>query len=88
MREMTCIRQLDIAISMDYDSDGSLKAEYLLFDGTFKRCPGFVTLAAHVYMDVSCHIVKLFTIETNSESVECISLCWRLFNEALSERLG
>ena len=84
----TSKRQLDIAISMDCDENGPLKDEYMFFDGTFKRCPGFVTLAGHVFMDISCQIVKLFTMETDSESTECVSLCWRLFNEALSERLG
>ena len=39
---------LQLAIDMDKDKDGMLNDEYAFFDGTFKRCPGYVTLACHV----------------------------------------
>ena len=48
----------------------------LFFNGTFKRCPGFVTLACHIYMGIIGQIVKLFTMETESE---CVALCWKPF---------
>ena len=62
----TSKRQLDIAISMDCDGNRPLRDEFTFFDGTFKRCPGFVTLAGHLFMEVSCQNAELFTMETDS----------------------
>ena len=65
-----------------------LSREYAYFDGTFKRCPGYATLACHVYIEVLGTIVKIFTMETESESTECTELCWKLFNAAMREFTG
>ena len=51
-------REIKFKFSMDCDRKGPLKDEYLFFDGTFKRCSGFITLCGHVFMNVSGQIVK------------------------------
>ena len=81
----TSKRQLKIAISMDENGDGALSSEFCFFDGTSKRCPEYVTLAGHVYFPHTGEMVKLFTMETESESTECVALCLTIFNEALKE---
>lgn len=75
---------LDLALAMDKDANGLLREEYAYFDGTFKRSPGFVTLACHVYVKVFQSMVKLLTMESEFENTDCTELCWNLFNEALS----
>ena len=62
---------LQLATWMDKDKDGLLRDEYAYFDGTYKRCPGYVTLSCHVYVEVISMLVKLFSMETESESAEC-----------------
>ena len=86
---------LELAVSMDKDRGSMLSREYAFFDGTFKRCPGYVTLACHVYIYIYIYrkkcwgtIVKIFTMETESESPECTELCWKLFNAATREFTG
>ena len=37
---------------MHCDGNDSLNVEYCYADGTFKRCPGFVTLSAFVYVEL------------------------------------
>ena len=54
---------LDLALSMDKDEDGLLNKEYAFYDGNFKRCPGYVTLACHVYVDLLKCMVTLFPME-------------------------
>lgn len=55
---------------MNYDGSDFLNSEYCFAGGTFKRCPGFVTLSAFVYVTLLKKIVKLCTMEVESESVE------------------
>ena len=35
---------LQLALAMDKDQNGMLSGEYAFFDGSFKRCPGFVCI--------------------------------------------
>ena len=37
--------QIQLVTAMDRDGTGFLNGEYYFADGTFKRCPGFVTLS-------------------------------------------
>ena len=66
--------QAQLAVAMDRDGDNFLSDEYCFFDGTFKRCPGFVTLAAHVYVELLRKIVKIATMECKSESTETMNM--------------
>ena len=56
-----------------------------VFYGTFKRRPGFITLAAHVYVELLRKIVKIATMECESESTETIIIFWSLLNEVLEK---
>ena len=58
------------------------------FDGTFKRFPGFITLAAHVYLELLRKIVKIATMECESESTETMIIFWSLLNEVLEKFTG
>ena len=40
---------LRLPMLMARDKGVILSTAYAYFDGTFKRCPGYVTLACHVY---------------------------------------
>ena len=79
---------LDVALEMNMNSDGLLEDEFAYYDGHFKRCPGFATLACHVYVEVIQIMVKLFSMETEMESTECAEISWTLFNKALREHIG
>ena len=41
--ERSCT-QVDLLLSMNCNGSNFLNGEYCFIDGTFKRCPGFVTL--------------------------------------------
>jgi hypothetical protein len=58
------------------------------FDGTFKRCPGFVTLGAHVYVELLRKVIKIATMECESESTETMIIFWSLLNEVLETFTG
>ena len=77
--------QADLAIYMNCEEDGLLNGEYCFADGTFKRCPGFVTLSAFVYVGLLRRIVKICTMEAESESTENWIIFWNLLNQVLSE---
>ena len=59
--------------------------KYCFFDGTFKRCPGFVTLGAHVYVEILRKVVKIATIECKTETM---IIFWTLLNEVLEQFTG
>ena len=80
--------QIELALAMDKDGEGFVCNEYAYFDGTHKRCPDYITLCCHVYVDVLNMTVKLFTMETEDEGEECTILCWNLFNSAIQEYTG
>lgn len=62
---MKCSKvQLKLAIEMN---DGYLKNEYCFLDGTFKRCPGYVTLGLFVYVPILRKMVKICSMECESE---------------------
>ena len=75
---------------MDRDGDNFLFDKYcFFFDGTFKRCPGFITLAAHVYVELLQKIVKIVTtMECESESTETMIIFWSLLNKVLEKITG
>jgi hypothetical protein len=80
--------QAQLAVAMDRESNDFLSDEYCFLDRTFKRCPGFVTLGAHVYVDLLQKIVKIATMECESESTETMTIFWSLLNEVLETFTG
>ena len=82
--KMSCT-QADLSLSTNCDGSDFLNGEYRFADGTFKRCPGFVTLSPFVYVGLLRKIVKLSTMEVESESAENWTIFWNLFNQVLSE---
>ena len=62
--------QAQIALAMNQDSNLFLKGEYCFADGTFKRYADFVTLEAYTYVGLLRKIVKLCSMEAESESAE------------------
>lgn len=75
--------QAKLAVAMDQDGEDFLRDEYCYFDGTFKRCPGFITLGAHVYVEILRKVVKIATMECETESTETMIIFWNLLNEVL-----
>ena len=69
--------QLRLACAM---AEGFLKNEYCFCDGTHKRCPDFVTLGVFVFVPVLKRIVKICSMEAESESSENWAKLWTLFN--------
>ncbi len=80
--------QAKLAVAMDQDHADFLCDEYCYFDGTFKRCPGFVTLGAHVYVEILRKVVKIATMECETESTETMVIFWNLVNEVLEAFTG
>ena len=66
---------------MDENSKGMLHNEYCFADGTLKRVRDDVTLSAYVYVPLLRKMVKLATMEVESEHTSNWSLFWRFFNE-------
>ena len=62
--------QAQITLAMNQDSNLFLNGEYYFADGTFKRCADFVTLEAYTYVGLLRKIVKLCSMEADSESAE------------------
>ena len=54
----------------DRDGTGFLNDEYCFVDGTFKKCPRFVILPVYVYVGLLRKIIKLATMEAESENTE------------------
>ena len=80
--------QAKLAVTMDQDRADFLCDEYCYFDGTFKRCSGFVTLGAHVYVEILRKVVKIATMECETESTETMVIFWNLVNEVLEAFTG
>ena len=80
--------QAKLAVAMDEENDDFLCDKYCFFDGTFKRCPGFVTLGAHVYVEILRKVVKIATMECETESTETMIIFWTLLNEVLEQFTG
>eukprot|EP00111_Clytia_hemisphaerica_P016492 TCONS_00048875-protein len=80
--------QADIAYEMDENKGGMLNGEYCYIDGTFKRCKGYVTLAAYVYLGLLRKMVKLATMEAETEHADNWTKFWHLFNEVLEKHKG
>ena len=68
--------QTQIALAINQDSNLFLNGEYCFADSTFKRCPDFVTLEAYAYVCLLGKMVKLCSIEAESESVENWVIFW------------
>ena len=62
-----CKVQLRLACAMN---DGFLLEEYCFCDGTYKRCPQYVTLGVFVLVPVLRRMVKICTRETVGEGTE------------------
>ena len=75
--------QAQIVLAKNQDSNLFLNGEYCFADGTFKRCPDFVTLAAYNYVGPLRKMVKFCSMEAEFESAENWIIFWRLFNEML-----
>ena len=78
----------EIALAMDRKKDTYMKGSYCYADGTFKRCTGFVTISVYVYVDMLRKIVKLCTMECESESEQNWTILWTNFNAVLREVSG
>ena len=68
--------QTQIALAINQDSNLFLNGEYCFADSTFKRCPDFVTLEAYAHVCLLGKMVKLCSIEAESESVENWVIFW------------
>ena len=78
-----------LAIDMDqYGPEHLLQSEDTHFDGCHFLCTGYKTLALFVYHMAMHHILRLVTMEVESESTQEISLFWELFNEILTKIKG
>jgi len=66
--------QLRMALDMDKDTDGILSNEVCFADGNHKRCPGCITLTLWVYHPLLRQIVKLTTLETETEGKENVTI--------------
>ncbi|CAB3993049.1 Hypothetical predicted protein [Paramuricea clavata] len=76
---------LNIALNMQQSADHFMRKEYCYFDGTHSRCHGLKTLTLWTYHPLLRKLVKLATMDCERENQECISLFWKLWNDALSE---
>lgn len=76
---------LNIALNMHQSKDHFMREEYCYFDGTHGRCHGLKTLTLWTYHPLLRKIVKLATMDCERENQECITLFWKLWNDALSE---
>lgn len=79
--------QAKLAAAMDRHNREFLSEEYCYFDGTFKRCPGYVTLSAFVYVSILQRTVKLATMECEQENADMMIIFWNNFNEVISKYL-
>ncbi|XP_066916243.1 uncharacterized protein [Clytia hemisphaerica] len=80
--------QADLAYAMDENRDGILNGEYCYADGTFKRTKTFVTLAVYVYVGLLKKMIKLATMEADSEHTDNWVIFWTLFNEVVEKKNG
>ena len=69
-------------MNMD-NPEAFLNGVYCFADGTFKRFPGFLNLAAFVYVEILRKTVKLCTMKAKTEGAENWTICWKLFNDVI-----
>ena len=68
--------QAQNALAMNQNSNLFLNGEYCFVDGTYERCPDFVTLAACTYACLLRKMVKFRSMEAESESAENRMIFW------------
>jgi hypothetical protein len=78
-------QQLQFLVEMD---DGFLCEQTAYGDGTFKRCPGFVTLGLYVYIPVFRKHVKVVTMECEKEDTTNWLIFWSQVNKMLESYTG
>jgi hypothetical protein len=83
----TSSTKLQMAHHMDKDGDHFLSEEYCFFDGKQQRCRNFTTLTASVYHPLLRKQIPLAVMETEGENSLCISLFWKLFQEAFRKEI-
>ena len=66
------------------DGIGFLNCKYHFADGTFKRCPGFFNLSVNVYVDLLQKIIKLATMEAESQNTENWFIFCNLLNQVIT----
>ena len=77
-----------IAINMDKDGQHFMAKEYCFFDGNHKRCRGFITLGCYVYHPLLRRIIRLASMEVDTEDSQSVQKFWTLFNKVLSDYKG
>lgn len=77
--------KLLMANNMNKDGEHFLNKEYCFFDGKKKRCRNYTTLTASVYHPLLKKQIPLAVMETETEDSRCVTLFWRLFQEALGK---
>ena len=80
--------QAKLAVAIDCNENDFLANEYSFFNGMFKRCPGFVTVGAYVDVELLRKIIKIATMECESESKEMMVIFWSLLNKVLEKFAG
>ena len=69
-------------------NDGLLLEEYCFCDGTYKRCPQYVTLVVFVFVPVLQRMVKICTMETEGEGTENWVKLWTMLNNMIKDYLN
>ena len=62
--------QIQMVTEMDRGGTGFLNCKYCFADGTFKRCPQFFNLSVHVFVGLLRKMIKLATMEAESENTK------------------
>ena len=76
---------LEIMLQMDRTGDGLLNKEFCHVDGNHKRCSGFKRITLWMYHIHINAVLKLATMEVESENKEGLQLFWKILNTALQE---
>ena len=72
--------QIRLACAMN---DGFLQDEYCFCNGTYKRCPQYVTLGVFVFVPALRRMVKICTMETEVEGTENWAKVWTMLNNMI-----
>ena len=78
----------EIGLKMDKSSSHPLSNEYCFFDGKHDRCKGYKTPTLWVYHPTLRQVLKLATMEVESESSKHQVIFWNLWNEVLQKVSG
>ena len=80
---------LELAVSMDKDRGGMFCHANMPTSMVHSKdaLATSLSLATYIYIEVLGTIVKIFTMETESESTECTALCWNNCSMRLCESL-